>query len=257
MSASKKETLSALAAMSRNLAAHGDLVILGEGNTSARIVEDTFFVKASGVSLIDIQQAGFVEVRFVPVLELLEQPEADDEAIARVLRAAKVNQEAALHPSVETLFHAFLLTLPQVNFVGHVHPVAVNSLLCSQRSRELLAGRLFPDEIVVCGPEPAYVTYHDPGLALAKEIRRVTLSYQEKWGVPPKAVLIENHGLIALGSTAREVEAICAMWEKTARILLGAIAAGGPRYLTEQQVKRIHTRPDEATRRRVIRGKNS
>jgi len=251
---SKQQILSALATMSRSLAAAKDLVILGEGNTSARCGDETFFVKASGTSLAGITEKGFVEVRFVPVLKLLERLEADDETIAQTLRQAKFDQAAAAHPSVETLFHAFLLTLPGVRFIGHVHPVAVNSLLCSARSREILSGRLFPDEIVVCGPEPAYVTYCDPGLVLAKEIKRESLAYQEKWAAAPKAVLIENHGLIALGSTPREVEAICVMWEKTARILLGTLAAGGPRFLAPEHVNRIHSRPDEVVRRREIRG---
>ena len=36
---------------------------------------------------------------------------------------------------------------------------------------------------------------------------------------------------------------------KTARAMLGAYAAGGPRFMTERDVARIHTRPDELYRR--------
>jgi len=35
---------------------------------------------------------------------------------------------------------------------------------------------------------------------------------------------------------------------KTARILIGTYALGGPHFLTDKQVERIATRPDELSR---------
>ena len=40
---------------------------------------------------------------------------------------------------------------------------------------------------------------------------------------------------------------------KTARILLGTYAAGGPHYLSQNDVERIHTRPDEEIRRKLLK----
>ncbi|MCP4538861.1 MAG: aldolase, partial [Chloroflexi bacterium] len=58
------ETLTQLVAMSNNLGDPAlDYVILGEGNTSARADDDTFWVKASGVNLRMIDAGGFVRVR--------------------------------------------------------------------------------------------------------------------------------------------------------------------------------------------------
>jgi len=62
---------------------------------------------------------------------------------------------------------------------------------------------------------------------------------------------MQNHGLITLGRTAQQVENITAMAVKAARVLIGAYALGGPRFLTAENVDRIHTRPDEAYRRKV------
>jgi rhamnose utilization protein RhaD (predicted bifunctional aldolase and dehydrogenase) len=250
----KAATLSELVAMSLRLGENPDLIILAEGNTSARVSETSFFVKASGASLPCIEARGFVEVNFSPVLELLDSRQEGDEIVAATLRAAKADQAQKATPSVETLFHAYFLTLPNVNFVGHVHAIAVNSILCSQRAEEIVSGRIFPDEIVVCGPEPVFVPYCDPGLPLAREIKKRVSAYLDKWSVAPKALLMQNHGLVALGSSSAEVIAICSMWEKTARVLLGTLAAGGPHYMTEQQVSRIHRRPDEIVRRQQIRG---
>ncbi|MFQ5855283.1 MAG: class II aldolase/adducin family protein [Anaerolineae bacterium] len=237
-----------------------DLVILGEGNTSARVDEHSFFVKASGMTLREIEPDGFVEIAFAPMLEFLDHGDPSDEATTEALMAARVDptvpfgqaQDKPLRPSVETPLHALALVVGGAKFVGHTHPTAVNAILCSRRAEEAIAGRLFPDEIVVCGPAPAYVPYTDPGLPLARKVWEVLETHIETYGEPPKVILMQNHGLIALGQSPREVQNITAMYVKTARILLGAYALGGPRFMTPDDVARIHTRPDEAYRRREL-----
>jgi rhamnose utilization protein RhaD (predicted bifunctional aldolase and dehydrogenase) len=227
------------------------LVILGEGNTSARI-DDTFFVKASGTQLGTIDADGLVEVNAPKVLEMIGGPELTDDEIKANLRAAMVDPNGKLLPSIETVFHAYLLSIPGVNFVGHTHPISVNSILCSKEWYEATQGRLFPDEVVCCGIAPAHVEYVDPGVTLARRIREVVEDYIREHQERPKAVLIQNHGLIALGSTAKEVMSVTAMWDKTAKVLAGTFQFGGPNYMTEEQVERIHTRPDEAQRKKLI-----
>jgi hypothetical protein len=39
---------------------------------------------------------------------------------------------------------------------------------------------------------------------------------------------------------------------KTARVMLGAFAASGPRFMSEREVTRIHTRPDQHYRRQQL-----
>jgi rhamnose utilization protein RhaD (predicted bifunctional aldolase and dehydrogenase) len=133
--------------------------------------------------------------------------------------------------------------------VGHTHPTAINAILCSRKVEEVIAGRLFPDEIVYCGVAPVYVAYTDPGLPLARRVRDLIEGYIDEHDEVPRVILMQNHGLIALGSTARQVENVTAMAVKAARVLLGTYALGGPRFLSPEAVSRIHTRPDEAYRR--------
>jgi rhamnose utilization protein RhaD (predicted bifunctional aldolase and dehydrogenase) len=128
----------------------------------------------------------------------------------------------------------------------------MNSILCSAKAEEAFSGRLFPDEIVVCGPAPVFVPYSDPGIPLAKVIRSKILAYEDAYGRSPKLILMQNHGIIALGQTADEVMRITAMAVKTARILLGTYAVGAPRFLSEADVQRIDTRPDEHFRQRML-----
>lgn len=254
--ASKEEILQQLIEMSRRLGEESrGLVILGEGNTSARASDETFFVKASGTQLGTISADGLVEVRSPQVLEMLEGPELTDQEIKERLRAAMVEPQGKLLPSVETVFHAYLLSLPGVNFVGHTHPISVNSILCSKGWRDITKGRLFPDEIVCCGTAPAHVEYTDPGVALARKIREAVMDYIGEYETRPKAVLMQNHGLIAIGATPKEVESITAMWDKTAKVLAGTHQFGGPNYLTPEQVERLASRPDEKYREKLIEGR--
>ena len=153
-------------------------------------------------------------------------------------------------PSIETFLHALCLGLEGVRFIGHTHPTIAVGLLSGQRSRELFAGCMFPDQIVVLGPALAYVPYADPGLPLALAVRQAVNSFLDRHQRQPKVLLMENHGVIALGSTAQEVLNITHMLVKTCRIIATSFAAGGPRFLSPAQVERIDRRPDELARRK-------
>jgi rhamnose utilization protein RhaD (predicted bifunctional aldolase and dehydrogenase) len=226
-----------------------DYAILGEGNSSARIDDETFWVKASGAEMRTIEASGFVQVHFEGVLAMLEAGDLDDSRVKAGLEAARVDPAVTARPSVETVLHALALRLEGVNFVGHTHPTAVNAILCSQKAEEAIAGRLFPDEIVYCGPAPVYIPYTDPGVPLARKVGDEIDRYLREYRERPKVVLMQNHGLMALGQTALEVENITAMYVKTARVILGAYALGGPHFMNAEAVARIHTRPDEQYRR--------
>jgi len=259
-----ESVLQALVAMSHELGRpERDLVILGEGNTSALCDEagdgeKTFWVKGSGTQLSTITPDGFVQMRLAAVCALADRaPSVDgvtlsDAELKAALEQAKVNPAITRQPSVETVLHALALSEAGARFVGHTHPIAVNALMCSRGIEAALAGRLFPDEIVVCGPAPAYIPYTDPGLPLARAVRDAFRRYADVWGCPPKVILMQNHGLIALGGSPREVDNVTAMCVKTLRVLIGTYAFGGPCFMTGQAVERIHSRPDEAYRRKQL-----
>lgn len=250
----ERETLENLIKLSRSLGEPANhYVILGEGNTSARIDGKSFWVKASGVSLDGINSDGFVKVSFEKVLQMLEWENIGDEEIKQGLKEATLSSVGGRHPSVETLLHALLLQLEDVSYVAHTHPTAVNRILCSKQAQEAIEGRLFPDEIVVCGIAPLYLPYADPGVPLARAAQKAVLKYQGEYGVRPKVILLENHGLIALGSTSQETENITAMYVKTAEILWGTFVLGGPHFLSKSHANRIYTRPDEKYREDMLR----
>ncbi len=224
-------------------------VIIGEGNTSLRRDSETFWIKASGQMLETVGEDGFVEVRFAPVLDVLDRGlsgAAMDEAIG----AAKVDPQSPLRPSIEVTFHAMLLDEFGAQCIAHTHPVAVNQILCSSRAAEFAAHRIFPDEVVLCGPRSAFVPYLDPGVPLAQGIRKSARAYADAQGEPPKVILLQNHGLIALGKTPVDALRITEMTVKAAAIYAGACALGTPVFLSEEDIGHLYKRPDELYRRR-------
>ena len=247
------DLLNQLIVMSNNLGdPANDYVILGEGNTSAKVDEKSFWVKASGTELRTIGPDGFVQVDFERALAMLDQTNLSDVGVKQALTEAKVDPATPGHPSVETALHAVCLQLPGINFLGHTHPTAINILTCSAAFETAVSGPLFPDEIVLCGPAPVIVPYVDPGLPLAREFKRQIDAYLDAYGELPKTILMQNHGFVALAGTAQQVENITAMAVKAARIRIGTYALGGPHALSSEAVNRIHTRPDEHYRQRVI-----
>jgi rhamnose utilization protein RhaD (predicted bifunctional aldolase and dehydrogenase) len=229
-----------------------DCVILGEGNTSARADAETFWVKASGAELRTAGREQFVRVRFAPVLELLEAGDLDDAAVKRGLVRARADADAAAHPSVETLLHAVCLQLEGVSVVAHTHPTAVVSATCSELFPRGLLAPLFPDQVVVCGKAPVVVPYVDPGIPLAREVHRRIREFVREHGETPRTLYLQNHGLVALGASTTQVEGITAMAVKAARVLIGTHALGGPHPMTDVAIARIHSRPDEHHRQRVL-----
>lgn len=245
-------SLADLVAMSNALGAPAlDAAILGEGNTSARCDDGSFWVKGSGCTLASMGPGDFVHLRFAEILALMGQS-ADENKIKAAYEAAKVDPKQTRRPSVETLFHAVLLGYPGVNVVGHTHPTAVNSLTCNPGWDVVLAGRMFPDEAVVMGRDSVFVPYTDPGVPLASAIKAGVDGYLQRFGEVPKVVYMQNHGLIALGGSPTDVVNITTMAIKAARIRLGALQAGGIRTLPAAVIDHLVARPDEKYRQAAL-----
>jgi rhamnose utilization protein RhaD (predicted bifunctional aldolase and dehydrogenase) len=229
-----------------------DMAILAEGNVSARADEETFWIKGSGQQMRTIEAGGFSRVRLGAVWAAIHNRYDGDDAIRKALNAACIEGPA---PSTETFMHAALLGMPEVTVVGHVHPTPLLSLLCLRDAKEWASKRLFPDEIVCCGPAACFIPYVAPGLELARSIQREIEFFRDRLGVDPKTFWLENHGLVAVGSTAREVESACLMSVKAARALLGALQTGQEiEWLTDEEVAHIFNWPDEHARQKALWG---
>ncbi len=248
-----------------------DYVIIGEGNTSMRRDDDSFYVKASGQQMRDIGEDGFVAVRLAPILAMLDDPPQTLTEQKAITESAILPPNAlggnegglaippnalggnegglAPSPSIEVSFHAMLLHDCGVQFIGHTHPSAINQILCSEYAADFAKQRRFPDEVVLCGPQSALVPYADPGLPLATIMRERVRKYMAEYDEAPRLILLENHGMIALGDSPAEILNITAMAVKAARIFLGALITGKPTRLPDEEVWHLYQRPDEIYRR--------
>ncbi|MGD1088377.1 MAG: class II aldolase/adducin family protein [Verrucomicrobiota bacterium] len=246
------ETLKRLIQLSRELGREDrQLAILGEGNVSADLEDGTFYVKASGSQLANIDADGFTRVNMTSIFDALNQPEKTDDEVRKILEACRVDKKARL-PSVETFLHAICLKEGGAKWVGHTHPVSVLKILCSKSGAEPFRRHIFPDAIVVCGRHPAVVPYVDPGIRLALALRKSLRHFMDEHDTAPKVILMVNHGPVILGQTERDVLNTMLMLDKWASILAGNYAVGGPQFLDEKNSDRIENRPDEHYRRRAI-----
>jgi rhamnose utilization protein RhaD (predicted bifunctional aldolase and dehydrogenase) len=227
-----------------------DFVVLAEGNTSTRLDDGTFLVKASGSRMAEVDRESFVRVELDPLIAAVAGD--DQRNPAEVFRAANPTPAGRL-PSIETFLHAVALAHAGARWVIHTHPTAVTGLLCAANGKDvLLGGPVFPDEAVVCGPRPAWVEYAEPGIELARAFAAELGSHVRRYRETPKVVYLGNHGLVALGSSAVEAEAVTAMAVKAARVRLIALAAGGPLYLARAGIEAMINRPDEVARRALL-----
>jgi rhamnose utilization protein RhaD (predicted bifunctional aldolase and dehydrogenase) len=229
-----------------------NLIILGEGNTSCRIDDQIFVVKASGSNLTALTEAQLTRCYFEKLLPALDRKTIPEQEIEDILLNSRV-KKTALKPSVETFFHANLLTLPGVNYVGHTHPIAINQILCTSAGKEFAEQRRFPDEVVCCGPQSLLIPYEDPGLTLAKRIRQDVQSFVQKHSKPPKVILLQNHGIITIGQSVEAVRVAMMMAVKAAEIFIGAHQLGNVNPMPSSEVERIENRLDEEYRRKMLR----
>ncbi len=225
--------------------------ILGEGNTSADLGDGSFLVKASGTSLATLTPDGLSRVRHAKVDSIIARESVTEQEIEDGLLECLADT-AHKKPSVETFLHSICLRQPGVKWVGHTHTTSVLSILASQHGAELFKRHVCPDAIVVCGLHLLSVPYINPGIELARVVQDGLARHLSEHGKPPKVILMENHGPVALGANAKEVLNIMLMLDKWASVLLGAMACGGIRYLDDDDAMTIDSRLDEAYRRKII-----
>ena len=191
--------LESLVKISQYYGTNSAYVIAGGGNTSLK-KSDKLYIKASGISLADIDTDGFV----VMSRELLgmienknysEDPVQREEEVKLDLKNAIITHEH-LRPSVETSLH----NLIDYTYIIHTHPTFINALMCAEDAQKEIEERF--------GTEALYVEYTDPGYILFKKLQAQILAYKQNFGTSPKIIFLQNHGIFVGANSAREVKAI-------------------------------------------------
>ncbi|HQK36826.1 MAG TPA: class II aldolase/adducin family protein, partial [Bacteroidales bacterium] len=183
--------------ISREYGKNKDFVLGGGGNTSFK--DDKYlWIKASGVSLADITEEGFVQLdrsKLAVIAEAIYSEDSDERErqVMAHLHQAIVNPGKGKRPSVETSLH----NLIRYSYVVHMHPWMVNALLCARNSAKI-SRELF-------GNEALYIGYTDPGYVLFKKLLAEVETFRQVHGKDPQILLLENHGIFISANTVEEI----------------------------------------------------
>ena len=192
--AARLPDLDGLLYASRQIGADTDLVVWGGGNTSVKRHEVDYRgrttrvlrVKGSGSDLKAAQLRDFPGVRLDDVLSLRDRVAMADDDMVAFLGHALMEPRSA-RPSIETLLHAFI----PATAIIHTHADAILALTNTPSGERWVRQAL--------GPGAVWVPYVRPGFDLARRTIAALESHPDA-----TAIVLEKHGLITWGDTARE-----------------------------------------------------
>ena len=171
-------------------------VIAGGGNTSYKNGEQ-LWVKASGSSLATITEDGFAvldreKLNLMSEKVYSSNPTEREEEVKNDLANATITK--GKRPSVETSMHNVI----DFEYVVHLHPTAVNGLMCAQNAET--------DLIKLFGEKVLYVEYTDPGYVLFKKVDDKIKAYRAKFNQEPNIIWLQNHGIFVAANSIEEIK---------------------------------------------------
>src|SRR5882672_9879793 len=188
------EGIDLLVYRSRLIGRDANLVVWGGGNTSIKHQETDFRgrrvrvmrIMRSGSDLKTIEAKHFPGIR-LDDLEPLEKRAtmSDEEMVAYLVHALMEPQSP--RPSIETLLHGFV---PHPH-IDHTHADAILALTNTVDGRRHVEA--------VYGQEAIWIPYRRPGFTLSREVAEAI-----KKRPKARCVVLEKHGLITWGQTAKE-----------------------------------------------------
>ena len=159
------------------------LLVQGPGGNTSIKIDGQMWIKASGTELAEaLDKNIFVAVD--PAKAMQELDGAGDGSC----RAALIDPNCGLRPSIETTFHAMF----DHKFVFHYHSVATICHAIAAEGRNALAEKL-------SGLHWVSAPYRKPGIPLTKAIREAVGTRNIQ------VVVLNNHGIIIVGDTIEEV----------------------------------------------------
>jgi len=160
------------------------LLVQGPGGNTSVKLDGQMWIKASGTELVEAHDKN-IFVAVDPAKALQELDGVGDGSC----RSALVDPDGRLRPSIETTFHAMF----EQRLVFHFHSVATIVHAIGVEGRALLADKLE-------GLRWVSVPYRKPGIPLTRAIQ-AAVGHD-----PVQVVVLENHGVIVVGETIREIE---------------------------------------------------
>ncbi len=197
-----KETLKNYVRLSVEPGKRIDYVQGGGGNTSCKFDDKLMAIKASGFRLSQVKENdAYAVLAYASIVEfykntdpstLLDVEKAGSDVAKNSIQ--KIEGLPELRPSVEAGFHSLLS-----KYVLHTHPVYANFVTCCVTGREI-AAKVLANANYSFG----YVPYINPGANLTFTIAAEQARVLSETGKLPKAIFMQNHGLIATSDDLEE-----------------------------------------------------
>ncbi len=177
-----------------------DLVQAGGGNSSVKLPNGTMLIKASGVSLSEVEHAqGYVAVDNFKLARIFNNTSIRNAKTkkGKEFLAKQFVQQATIppgrKPSIETPLHTLLDM-----YVLHTHPIVINAIVC-RADWQIILMQLFGYL------QSLFITYKTPGIELAYELHEQLTIYQKNFDQKPTIIFLQNHGLIVSSDDWEEV----------------------------------------------------
>lgn len=194
------EKLKQLVDLSREYGSNPDFILAGGGNTSYKNSEH-LYIKASGVSLANIDSNGFVQMKRSALDRIWhtrysENSDEREKQVLENLMQARESDEILRNkrPSVETLLHDLL----PYSFVVHTHPALVNGVTCSRN------GKVFVEK--TWGTKALWIPVINPGYILAREIKDKIIAGGYDHHNIPKIIFLQNHGVFVASNELQDIQ---------------------------------------------------
>jgi rhamnose utilization protein RhaD (predicted bifunctional aldolase and dehydrogenase) len=217
--------------LSHTLGRHPSRMVLWEEGACAMKSETSMLVSRRGAYLAALTGGDLVELDLAKTAELIALDAASDETMEEVQIGAKTWK-----PSLDAILFAYLFSFGESKFAVHLQPLEIDQILSSPRARQFAERRSVAHEVVSRGVSTFLVAYADPGLPLAKEVKRKLALWRDRYKSIPKQIMIQNHGIIVTGNSEDEILRVAEMTLKSAQIFIGAALMGGPAFLTPDNV---------------------
>lgn len=180
--------------ISSSIGAMPDYVQGGGGNTSVKLDDNFMAIKASGFELKEVTSSnGFAVVNYKKLREYYEKidlslaVEFEKESTEFTKKnVVELENYQVLRPSIETGFHSLLDKI-----VIHSHSVYANILCCASEGEQLVKEIFKNTDITTL-----WIAYNNPGFNLTIDINKKLKEYCEINKAYPKAIFLQNHGLI-------------------------------------------------------------
>lgn len=229
----QKQELAELIEISHFFGGNNEYVIAGGGNTSFKN-DTTIWIKASGSSLAEIEEDGFVSLS----RELLKKISSKKYSMNPAMRESQVKEdlnraitsETGKRPSVETSLHEII----DYPFIVHTHPTLVNGLMCSKKAKSQ-SRKIF-------GKTALFIEYTDPGYVLFRKIDEELKEYRERFGKEPTIIFLQNHGVFVNAESTKEIKNIYIDIEKSLKSALSIRLPDKKTHPSVEYAKRISSK---------------